>query len=175
MNIVYLIGFMGSGKSTAGKKLANRLGYQFSDLDEYIEEKEKKSISEIFETEKEEGFRLLEKEYLRKLKPEKETVISTGGGAPCFYENIDFMNQTGLTIYLKMNVNQLLFRLTQKEQNRPLLKGKSKEQMKLSKEQLLKNRESYYEKAKWIVNGFNIDIPSLAKDVSNYFKKSGEI
>jgi shikimate kinase len=161
---------MGSGKSTAGKKLANRLNYRFIDLDKYIEEKEKKSISEIFKTEKEEGFRMLEKKYLRELNPEKETIISTGGGAPCFHENIDFMNQAGLTIYLKMNVDQLLFRLTQKNQNRPLLKGKSKEQMKLYIEELLKKRESCYKKAKWSVNGFSIDIPSLARDICNYFK-----
>jgi len=164
---------MGSGKSTTGKKLARRLSFRFVDLDPYIEEKEGKSIPEIFQKETESGFRAMEKQYLRSLNPTENTIVATGGGTPCFNDNIDFMNQTGLTIYLKMNAKQLLFRLTQKHQERPLLNNKNKEELKTYIKELLPKREEYYEKAKWSINGFNLHIPSLTKNITEYYQKSG--
>src|SRR5664279_2631025 len=96
-HIVYIIGFMGSGKSTAGKKLASLLGWSFIDFDKRIEEHTGKPISEIFSQHGENYFRNLETEILKNLKAETDTVISTGGGTPCYGDNMDYMLETGLT------------------------------------------------------------------------------
>ncbi|HQB87139.1 MAG TPA: shikimate kinase, partial [Bacteroidales bacterium] len=97
---IFLIGFMGSGKTTTGKKLASRLSWKFIDLDEFIEEDKGMPVAEIFETQGEDWFRTVEAEALRTVTKAGNTVISTGGGTPCFYENMEFMLQNGLTVYL---------------------------------------------------------------------------
>ena len=110
-NLVYIIGFMGSGKSTAGKKLAAALGWTFIDLDRQIETAAGKSIPEIFSQDGEEKFRSLETEVLRSLKSHAKTIVSTGGGTTCHAENMTFMIDTGVTVYLKMSTSQLVSRL----------------------------------------------------------------
>ena len=120
--IVYIIGFMGSGKSTAGKKLASLLGWSFIDLDKKIEEHTGKTIPEIFSQHGENYFRNVEAEVLRSLESQTKTVISTGGGTPCHGDNMDFMLETGLTLYLKLTSDQLKSRLSESKGERPLLK-----------------------------------------------------
>ncbi|NJM14306.1 MAG: shikimate kinase [Bacteroidales bacterium] len=99
---VFLVGFMGSGKTTIGKKLAHLLGKAFIDMDEYIENKQGKTIAEIFSAVGEETFRALEKEKLCELVKLNNTVISTGGGAPCFHNNMQLMNAHAETIYIQV-------------------------------------------------------------------------
>ena len=109
---IYIIGFMGSGKSTAGKKLASLMGWTFVDLDKKIEEFAGKSIPEIFAQDGETSFREIEAKILRSLNSLKNTVISTGGGTPCYSDNMEYMLDTGLTLYLKLTPGQLKSRLS---------------------------------------------------------------
>src|SRR5665647_886628 len=102
-HLVYIIGFMGSGKTTAGKKLAAALGWSFIDLDKKIEEHTGKIIPDIFSQNGEVWFRNVEAEVLRSLNELTNTVISTGGGAPCHDDNMDYMLETGFTVYIKLN------------------------------------------------------------------------
>ncbi|MCJ7616788.1 MAG: shikimate kinase, partial [Desulfobacterales bacterium] len=122
-NIVYIIGFMGSGKSTAGKKLASHLGWSFIDLDRRIEEHTGKSIPELFSKYGEDYFRDVEANVLKRLKSQTNTIISAGGGTPCHGDNMDFMLETGLTVYLKLTSVQLKYRLSESKGERPLIKG----------------------------------------------------
>jgi len=122
-NKIYLIGFMGSGKSTAGKELAGILGWSFIDLDSLVEHHAGKTISKIFEEDGEDHFRKLETDMLRNIDPVSDAVISTGGGTPCHSSNMDFMLENGLTVYLKMKPEDLLTRLEGSPGERPLLKN----------------------------------------------------
>src|SRR5512133_2274718 len=119
--IIYIIGFMGSGKTTAGKKLASLLGWTFTDLDRKIEEYTGKTIPEIFSLNGEQYFREIEAQLLRDLKSCTNTIVSTGGGTPCHGGNMDFMLGNGLTLYLKLTPAQLYSRLSESKGDRPLI------------------------------------------------------
>ena len=161
MHIVYIIGFMGSGKTTAGKKLASSLGWSFIDLDEEIEKYSGKTIPEIFKDQGEDHFRTIEEEVLRTLDRDDHTVVATGGGAPCHHENMDFMNKSGLTIYLKLTPPQLVSRLIRSSDERPLIKDLEGDNLLHFIETKLDERAKWYEKSHIIVDGFNLDINSL--------------
>jgi len=120
---IFLIGFMGSGKTTAGKKLASSLRWDFIDLDELIEKDTGMQVAEIFSSKGEDWFRTVEAQALREAGKSGNTVISTGGGTPCFYGNMEFMIQNGLTIYLRMTPERLARRLARSSAGRPLLKN----------------------------------------------------
>jgi len=127
---IFLLGFMGSGKSTLGKKLAAKLKRDFVDLDELIEEKEKCSIQKLFDTKGEDYFRTIEHEYLKRLiNVTTNQVISLGGGTPCFYGNMELMNESGVSIYIKYNAGILTNRLINAKIERPLIKGKTREEL----------------------------------------------
>lgn len=143
--LIFLIGFMGCGKSTLGKKLAAKVGYDFIDLDEYIVQQIKMSISEYFEKHGEIAFRTVEQEALYTLKDANQTIIATGGGAPCHFDNMGWMNTHGTTVYIKMSPKALLSRLSQNEvETRPLLKGKSREELLVFIEEKLGERDPIY-------------------------------
>ena len=127
--LVFLIGYMGSGKSTVGRKLASGLSYSFIDLDKFIENKIGKSIAEIFESQGEDAFREIEKNSLIELGNHRNTIISCGGGTPCFFDNMLWMKRLGTTIYLQMSPASLMHRLKQGASSRPLLKGKTDEDL----------------------------------------------
>lgn len=168
---VFLIGFMGSGKSTAAKKLASRLGYEYLDLDERIEQGEGSTIDEIFRQEGEEKFRKLEYTYLRALKDRQQVVIAAGGGTPCYLGNMRYMNATGITVYLKMTPAQLHSRLKKATGNRPLLKGQDGEDLLQSIDQKLDERERFYRQATLTVNGFDLDVNALADKIIRWLKQ----
>lgn len=149
---IFLIGFMGSGKTTIGKKLARRMDYNFIDLDDFIENKEGKRIREIFAASGEEEFRQIEAENLRLLEKIRDTIVSVGGGAPCFHENIEWMNQNGFTVYLKQTPEFLFSRLKSSKGKRPLIKGLKKKELYDFIVNSLEERSLYYEKAKLIVD-----------------------
>jgi len=158
---VYIIGFMGSGKTTVGKKLASLLDWLFIDLDKKIEKQSGKTISEIFSQYGEDYFRNIETEVLKSLGSEKNTIISTGGGTPCFGDNMEYMIRTGLTLYLKLTPGQLRSRLSQETNERPLLKDLNKEELLEFIEEKLIFREKWYMRAELIVEGFNPDVNFL--------------
>jgi shikimate kinase len=156
-NKIFLLGFMGSGKSTLGKKLANKLNVPFFDLDKIIEEQIGISIAEIFKTKGEEYFRTLETQVLKQLiYKQAKFVIATGGGAPCFNNNIELINESGTSIYLKYNEGILASRLINAKANRPLIANKTKEDLIVFITNLLKAREQFYLKSKIVVEGNNI-------------------
>src|SRR5690554_5919230 len=111
MKRVFLIGYMGSGKTTVGKKLAQSLSLSFIDLDDFIQNKYRKTIADIFADLGEEGFRKIESKALREVSEIEDVVISTGGGAPCFYDNIEVMNNAGVTVYIEVDPQELASRL----------------------------------------------------------------
>ena len=164
MNI-FLIGFMGSGKSTAGKHLAERLGHRFIDLDEYIEGKTNTTISSIFRSQGEPAFRNLESKALIDVCQMTDCVIATGGGTPCSSENMNLMNKAGTTVYLEVSVENLVNRLQDKKVHRPLIAGKTSEELKKYIRDKLSEREIYYRKAKYIVEGHLLDYDKLLREI----------
>ncbi|MEZ4919673.1 MAG: shikimate kinase [Saprospiraceae bacterium] len=121
--LVFLIGFMGSGKSTLGPFLAKELDYEFLDLDEAIEQGERQSIDSIFKSQGETGFRILESAYLKRTGLLSHTVVACGGGAPCFFDNLDWMKQHGKVVYLEAGPKVLAERLQQATTIRPIVRA----------------------------------------------------
>ena len=129
MTRIILIGFMGSGKTTLGRALAAETGLTFIDLDNYIELRHCKSINQIFAERGEEGFRKIEQNLLHEVCEFEDVIISSGGGTPCFFDNIEYMNRQGTTIYLEVPHERLLERLIIAKSRRPLLKDKSNDEI----------------------------------------------
>ncbi|GHT47119.1 shikimate kinase [Bacteroidia bacterium] len=147
MKKIFLIGYMGAGKTTIGKRLAKKLGLQFIDMDRFIENRYRKTIREIFEEKGETFFREIESKTLQEVAQFEGTVISTGGGAPCFFDNMELMNRSGITVYLKVPVHVLLERLSSGKQERPLVQEKSKEELQRFIAENLDKRENWYNRA----------------------------
>ncbi|WP_347157370.1 shikimate kinase [Pontibacter chitinilyticus] len=150
---IFLLGMMGSGKTTLGRQLAERLRYPFVDLDAYIEQREDRRIAELFAQEGQEQFRVLERQALEALvQAHAQAVIATGGGAPCFFDNIAFINRHGQSIFLDVPVNELAQRLLQSDlQERPLLAGKTEAELKIFLAKTLATRRQFYEQATYTV------------------------
>ena len=163
--LVYIIGFMGSGKSTAGRRIASALEWKFTDLDRIIEERAGKTIQQIFSQDGEAHFRELESEVLRSMGNISDTVISTGGGTPCHGSNMDFMLESGLTIYLKMTPGQLTQRLLNSTGERPLLKNIPDDRLICFIEEKLAYREKWYSRADIIAQGIDLDIKDLCSEI----------
>jgi shikimate kinase len=147
---VFLIGYMGSGKTAVGKYLAKEMGLQFIDLDAFIENRYHKTVGEIFAEKGETEFREIERKMLREVAHFEDVVISTGGGTPCFFDNMSVMNQSGVTIYLKSGVNELMRRLSVGKEKRPLIKNKSEEELKTFITANIEKREPFYNQATYI-------------------------
>lgn len=158
---------MGSGKSHLGWKLANHLGVQFVDMDNYIEERNCKTIPQIFAEEGEAEFRKKERKALDELSEFTDLVIATGGGAPCFFDNIDLMNETGKTIYLNIDPSILANRLLKSKTERPLIKGKSQEELVAFIDETLKKRDQFYSQAKYQITEPDIDLEELRTLISD--------
>ena len=167
--IIYIIGFMGSGKTTAGKKLASALNWTFIDLDRKIEERTGRTIPEIFSLNGEGYFRETESFLLRDLKSVTNTIISTGGGTPCFNDNMDFMIDNGLTIYLKLSPEQLQNRLSESSGQRPLIKGLGKKELLSFIEEKLEERERWYKQSGLIIEVKDLDINTLLPPIKAWF------
>nr|WP_262910450.1 shikimate kinase [Pontibacter silvestris] len=147
--MIFLIGLMGAGKTTLGRQLAQELSYPFVDLDDYIVQRENRSIAALFEQEGQERFRQIEHDALKAVADEFEkAVISTGGGAPCFHNNMALINEKGTSIFLDVSVEELVHRLRQSDLSvRPLLAGRSEAELKAFIAETLESRRQYYELA----------------------------
>lgn len=148
MKPIFLLGYMGSGKTTIGKIIAESLNIQFFDLDNLIEKKIQQTIPEIFTNFGEKQFREIERNLLNEVISFKDCIISTGGGTPCFFDNIEKMNEKGITIFLDVSIDELTHRLYYKGNKRPLLQGKTKEQLHNFIVKTLAEREQFYLQAK---------------------------
>ena len=143
---------MGAGKTTVGRTLAQELNMTFYDLDWYIESRMRKTVKEIFDERGEEGFRLIEHNLLHEVAEFEDVIISCGGGAPCFYDNIDYMNQQGDTVYLKATPEVLYGHLKMGKSVRPLLQNKTSEEVEEFIKEQLQVREPFYSKAKYTLD-----------------------
>ena len=147
MKRIFLCGYMGSGKTTLGKNLAKVMNLTFIDLDSFIETRQHKTVKEIFAEVGEEGFRHIERNCLLEVSTFEDVVISLGGGTPCFFDNMDIVNQSGQSVYLKPSEEVLLMRLIKGKHKRPLLANKSDDEILSVIREQLAWREPYYKKA----------------------------
>ena len=161
MKRVFLVGYMGAGKTTVGKELAKLAGLSFIDLDYYIEGRYHKAVSKIF----------AERNMLHEVAEFEDVLISTGGGAPCFFDNMEFMNASGTTVYLKVSVEELAKRLELCKHTRPVLKGRSGEELKAFIAESLEKRNPFYTKASITFDAEKMLTESDVHDISNALMK----
>lgn len=152
MTRIILIGYMGSGKTTVGKALAENLKLPFYDLDWYIESRMRKSVSQIFAERGEDGFRKIEHNMLHEVAEFENVIISCGGGTPCFFDNMDYLNAQGDVVYLKAEPDVLLKHLQMGKGKRPLLEGKTPDELIEYITGQLAKREEFYSKAKYTLD-----------------------
>lgn len=154
---IFLTGYMGAGKTTLGKAFARKLHLSFVDLDWYIEERFHKTVGELFTERGETGFRELERTMLHEVGAFEDVIISTGGGAPCFFDNMDFMNRNGKTVFLNVHPDVLFHRLRVAKQQRPILQGKQDEELKAFIAQALEKRAPFYTQAQYLFNAGELE------------------
>jgi len=156
MGLIFFVGFMGCGKTTWSRKLAAKLGYEFIDLDLVLEEQAGMSIAEYFSSFGEESFRELESAVLKQTKYPENAVVSTGGGLPCFFDHMEWMNTNGKTVYIKLSPKTLADRLENGKAKRPLLRDKHGDELIAFITDKLAERESFYLKAALIADGLHM-------------------
>lgn len=165
MKSIILIGYMCVGKTTIGKALGKELGRTFYDLDWYIEGRFRKRVPQIFEEEGEEAFRRKERSMLREVAEFEDIVLSCGGGTPCFFDNMDYMNTVAETFYLKATPETILSHLAISKGKRPLLDGKSPEELATFIAAQIAEREPFYARAKHVIDVNLLDSLDRVRDV----------
>ena len=149
MTRIFLIGYMGAGKTTLGKAFSRELGLTFIDLDWYIEERFHKTVQQLFSERGEQGFRELEQKMLHEVAEFEDVVISAGGGTPCFFDNMEYMNGCGQTVFLDVHPDILFRRLRVAKQQRPILQGKTDEDLRTFIVEALDKRAPFYSQARY--------------------------
>ena len=156
---IFIVGLPGSGKSTFGKSLAQALKKELIDLDAEITKSEKKSIPEIFKTEGEEQFRIIEQQNLHQVAENiSQFLLATGGGAPCFFDNMDYMKSNGYVIFLNTDIEDIVTRVLSEKNTRPLIEKVENEDMTLNLEELHKKRLPHYEKAHLVLDHEDVNV-----------------
>ena len=154
---IFLTGYMGAGKTTLGKAFARKMNVPFVDLDWYIEERFHKTVGELFTERGETGFRELERNMLHEVAEFEKLLIFRGGGAPCFFDNMEFMNRVGKTVFLDVHPDVLFRRLRIAKQQRPILQGKEDDELKAFIIRALKQRAPFYTQAQYIFNADELE------------------
>jgi len=167
MQRIFLIGFMGAGKTSIGKELSAKMNCSFVDLDLFIERRYHKSIRQIFDEKGEDAFREIEQKALREVAEFEDVVISTGGGTPCFHQNMQFMNEQGTTVYLQVSNAELIRRIKLNKSARPLLKDFADDRLSRFVEESIAKRSSFYEQARII---FPSEMQNIGKDASSLMR-----
>jgi shikimate kinase len=157
----FIIGFKSSGKTTTGRELARKMNMKFIDLDDYIEQMTGRSVPEIFSTEGENEFRNLEWKALKDVIKEDNIIVSTGGGVPCHCDSMNLMEKHGNVIYLRLDNDTLVSRLEKAAIYRPILKNKTRDELYQYIEDLKDRCEHHYLRARYIVDGNNLNIEGL--------------
>jgi len=165
---IFLVGYMASGKSNLGRKLAHIMKMDFIDLDDFIEKKTNKTIPYIFRTEGEDVFREIEMESLKEIATTKDNfVLATGGGTPLYYQPMDYMNKKGKTVYLKVDSKVLVDRLINAKKSRPILTEIPNTELPNFVKKEIRKREAYYNQAKLIIDTYAVSVDQLAM-ILNY-------
>lgn len=154
---IFLIGYMGAGKTTLGKAFAREMKVPFIDLDWYIEERFHKTIRELFTERGEDAFRELERNMLHEVGEFEDVIISTGGGTPCFFDNMEYMNEHGQTVFLDVDVDILFRRLRIAKQQRPILQGKNDDELRTFIVEALEKRAPFYSQARYRFDGGHLE------------------
>ena len=174
MTRIFLIGYMGAGKTTLGKALAREMNLSFIDLDWHIEGRFHKTVSEVFAERGEDGFRELERQMLHEVAEFEDVIISTGGGTPCFFDTMDFMCEHGSTVFLNASQDTLLRRLKAAKQSRPLLRNKSDEELMDFIRNALEVRLPYYIRAEYVVPADELETrEQIAETVRRFRERLG--
>ena len=168
---VFLMGFMGAGKTTLGKALAKDLGVSFIDLDQYIERRYMKTVSQIFATKGEQGFREIESRLLREAGEFDDVIVSCGGSTPLIGDNMDYMLAQGKTVYLKCDNDTLLRRLKAASATRPLIAGKTDPELAAFIESETKRREPGYLRAEFICPGDRLETRDQISETVKYLEQ----
>jgi len=162
---IFLIGFMGSGKTTIGRRLVERIGFDFVDTDCFIEMQQGLTVSEIFTKRGEAVFREMERNILEEIQKLEYAVVSTGGGMPCYKDNIDLMLASGKVVYLKTSPQALTRRLLRSHTDRPLIKGKTEKELQQYIIEKLSEREPFYNRAHIVVQTENFSMDELLRSI----------
>lgn len=168
--IVFLVGFMGCGKSTIGRRLASRIGYDFLDLDRAVEQRAGMTVAEIFSRYGEEAFREMEREELLLVGKAQRLVVATGGGAPCYLDNMDRMRQAGLTVYFRMSPARLVTRLARGRERRPKISGMDDMQLQAYVQDALRVREPVYQQASLVIDCDGVGDDYIASHIVRYLQ-----
>ena len=158
---IFIIGYMCSGKSSISRKVAARLGYEPFDTDDLFEERYHICVQDFFEKYGEDYFRKFESEILKKTGEMHHVVVSTGGGTPCFFDNMQWMNENGVTIFVKTSPTTAFHRIMNAKRKRPLVYGKSEEELRQYVENHYNSRLPVYERANFTVKGENLNIDEI--------------
>ena len=158
---IYLVGYMGAGKTTAARRLAHRLGWETVDTDALFEEKYKISVCDFFNKYDEALYRKLESEVLKATESLESTVISTGGGTACYFDNMEWMNQHGLTVFMRISPQAAVDRVIHSRHKRPLVEGKSEEELTEFVNRHYASRMPFYEQAKITVKSEDLDVEGM--------------
>lgn len=167
MDRIYIVGYMGAGKTTAARRLAQRMGWEVVDTDALFEEKYKISVNDFFNKYDEPLYRKLESEVLKATESLDHVVVSTGGGTACFFDNMDWMNQHGLTVFLSISPQAAVDRVIHSRHKRPLVEGKSEEELTEFVNQHYASRLPFYEQARITAKSEDFDIESLMEAIKD--------
>ena len=159
---------MGCGKTTLGRKLAATLKLTFIDLDTFLEEKYFQTIPQIFQEEGEAEFRRKEQNVLHEVSTFDDVIVATGGGAPCFFDNMEVMNNTGFCIFLDVDTDSLVSRLIHAKTERPIIKGKSPNQLHYFIDEMMLKRRPFYEKARYVLKSSEIKPDHVIELLKNH-------
>ncbi len=167
MDRIYIVGYMGAGKTTAARRLAQRMGWEVVDTDALFEEKYKISVNDFFNKYDEPLYRKLESEVLKATESLDHVVVSTGGGTACFFDNMDWMNQHGLTVFLRISPQAAVDRVIHSRHKRPLVEGKSEEELTEFVNQHYASRLPFYEQARITAKSEDFDIERLMEAIKD--------
>lgn len=167
---IFLVGYMGSGKSTFGSALADSLGIQWIDLDDEFESRYKIAIADFFVKYGESTFRELEHKLLSEISHRSDIVVSTGGGAPCYFDNMKLMNQSGVTVYLSASPELLISRIENSARKRPVFQQMKGENFKENLTRHLESRKPFYSLATFTIDAANPDIEGIRTLILNSYK-----
>ena len=165
VNRIYLVGYMGAGKTTTARRLAHQLGWEVADTDALFEEKYKISVNDFFNKYDEPLYRKLESAVLKETENLENVVVATGGGTACYFDNMDWMNSHGLMVFMRISPQAAVDRVIHSRHKRPLAIGKTEEELTEFVAQHYTSRMPFYEQARITIKSEDLDLENLTKTI----------